>query len=117
MECYAVRGTNVSGFVNLEIEDDGILSNGQEVLIVPLVSGGSGGVFDALLYTRYGSDPFRFVGFVPSESGHLMIFLNEGRLVVETPIYKRDDAQCCPSGHKWKAYTLNGTRMRLLEEW
>lgn len=115
--CYRVKGTDIDGYVNPGIEDDGYLSNGQEVLIVPLVSGGSGGIFDSLLYTRTGSVPFRFVGYVPSESGHLLIYINGGQLIVQTPTYKPDDPQCCPSGHEWKAYTLDGIHMRQVTAW
>ena|SRR5215469_13044808 len=117
LKCYSVRGTTVQGFVNETIEDDGFLANGQEVLIVPLVSGGSGGVFNTLLYTRSGHDPYRFVGYVPSKDGHLDVYLDEGRLIVVTPVYKDSDAQCCPSSRSVKAYTLDGIKLKLLESW
>lgn len=114
LACYAVRGTSVGGFINPASEDDGFLANDREVLVIPLISGGSGGVFDALLYTRSGTGAFRFVGYVPSPQGHLLIYLNGGRIIVRTPIYKSGDAECCPSSEHWKIYTLNGIRLVLL---
>ena len=116
MRCYQVRGASVSGFVDPEMVDDGFLGNGQEVLIVPLTSGGSGGVFDVLLYTRRGTEPFAFVGYLPSD-GHLAVYLNFGFLVEKTPIYKANDPQCCPSGHRYKQETLDGIKLRQITTW
>jgi hypothetical protein len=116
MSCYQVRGASVSGFVDPEMVDDGFLGNGQEVLIVPLTSGGSGGVFDVLLYTRRGTEPFAFVGYLPSD-GHLSVYLNVGFIVEKTPVYKASDPQCCPSGFHYKQETLDGIKLRQIMTW
>lgn len=111
---YTVKGTSgVGGFADPSTVDDGYLSDGQEVLIVPLGSGGSGGVFTALLWTNIGG-AWKFVGSVPS-NGHLRIYVNEGKLVIVTPIYRDGDPQCCPSKYHYAISTLAGVRLKTLE--
>ena len=98
-----------------EYDDYGYLKNGQDLLIVPLGSGGSGGVFYALLFTGVTSSRPRFVGYVPSTGGHLDAHIAEGRLVVSTPNYGPGDPNCCPSGHTVTTYALNGITLAKIE--
>lgn len=106
-----VRGTQAAGYVVPRLVERGRLRNGQEVLIVPLPSGGSGGVFYALLYTRLGS-ALRFVGYIPARSGHLQLSIRNGELVATTPVYGAMDPNCCPSRHRSEFYTLRGLHLQ-----
>lgn len=115
LPCVGVKGTHVYGYINRSIVDNGTLSNGQEVLVVPIVSGGSGGVFDTLLYTEFAGKT-RFVGYIPSVSGHLDVHVSEGRLLVVTPVYGQGDAQCCPHAHHTVEYTLRGVRLVMISD-
>ena len=112
-EFVRVAGTDVSGWI-ADTVGHGFLANDQEVMIVPLVSGGSGGVFTTLLFTRLGGR-VQFVGIIPSPSGHLDVSLSEGRLLVRTPVYKAGDANCCPSAIHYERDTLRGTKLVKLE--
>ncbi len=106
-----VRGANVGGFVIPASIDDGFLATGQEVLIVPLNSGGSGGVFTTLLWTKQ-SGVWKFVGYIPSTNGHLSVYIEAGQLNVVVPVYGTGEPNCCPSKHRYTTYTLNGIRMK-----
>jgi hypothetical protein len=112
---YQVAGAQLGGFVSPEFVDDGFLANGQEVLIVPLVSGGSGGVFTTLLWTRTGGGAWKFVGPLQSGAGHLAVYIVSGKLNVITPIYVGNDPNCCPSNHHHEIDTIEGTKLRVLE--
>jgi hypothetical protein len=109
---YEVKGTQASGFAIPALIDDGFLTNGQEVLIVPLDSGGSGGVFATLLYTRALGKPWQYVGYVPSPNGHLNVHIEQGTLVSITPIYASGDPNCCPSKQHHVRYSLVGTKLK-----
>jgi hypothetical protein len=109
---YVVRGTQASGFAIPSLVDDGYLTNGQEVLIVPLDSGGSGGVFATLLYTRVLGKTWQYVGYLPSQNGHLNVHIEQGTLVAVTPIYASGDPNCCPSKQHHVRYSLVGTKLK-----
>jgi hypothetical protein len=111
---YKVIGTDVRGYINPDIDDYGFLKNGQDLLIVPFASGGSGGVFDALLFTGVKTDKPRFIGYVPSPNGHLEIGISEGRLIVSTPNYGPGDSSCCPSSRDIITYAIDGITMTKL---
>jgi len=111
-----VRGAQSGGFVLPEIAQRGYLANDQEVMIVPLPSGGSGGVFTTLLFTTY-QGRRQFVGYVPSRGGHLSIMLEEGNLLIRTPIYGPGDPNCCPSTLHYERATLKGIKLVTLEQW
>lgn len=113
---YQVAGAQLGGFVSPEFVDDGFLANGQEVLIVPLLSGGSGGVFTTLLWTRAGAGAWKFAGPLQSGAGHLAVYIVGGKINVVTPIYKGNDPNCCPSNHHREIVTLQGTKLRVLEQ-
>jgi hypothetical protein len=112
---YAIEGTDVQGYLDEDLLDYGYLANGEDVLIVPLESGGSGGVFDTLLFTSLGSAP-RFVGYLPSASGHLDVHIAQGRLIARTPVYRTNDPNCCPSAHHVTSYTLENGQLKKVEE-
>jgi hypothetical protein len=112
---YKLRGTDAQGYVAYDTLDYGYLANGSDVLIVPLESGGSGGVFSTLLFTAARSRP-AFVGVLSSPAGHLDVHLQTGKIVVRTPIYGVNDPNCCPSAHKLVRYTLVGGKLKKLDE-
>ena len=112
-----LRGSDVRGWVVPSLALDGALVNGQEVMVLPLVSGGSGGVFTALLFTKLGGKA-RFVGYVPSPNGHLDIALDDGMLLIRTPIYgPGSGGNCCPSDFHFERATLRGIRLVTLAAW
>ena len=82
--CVAVGKEQYRGFLFSKSLDYGNLDNGQDLLIVPLGSGGSGGVFADMLFTSVMTKPY-FIGVVPSETAHLSVYISGGRIVVETP--------------------------------
>jgi hypothetical protein len=113
---YVVDGSDAQGFLDPTIFDYGYLANGTDVLIMPMVSGGSGGVFYTLLFTSIATKP-AFIGYVPSMSGHLDVYINQGRLLVETPVFKGKDFNCCPSGHHVVVYTVVGTTLKKIDQY
>jgi hypothetical protein len=112
---YRLKGTDVSGFVIPNIVGDGYLSNRQEVLVVPLDSGGSGGVFHVLLWTRVAGAAWHFAGQIASPDGRLGVSIDNGDLVAVIPVYAPNDADCCPSSLRRVRYTLDGTALRQIQ--
>jgi|GEM_PF-5024876 len=112
---YTVKGTDAGGFVLVDSVDDGYLANGQEVLIVPLDSGGSAGVFTTLLWTKRGG-LWRFVGHLSSVRGHLDVHIQQGALNAIAPLYGTNDPNCCPSKHNRTIYTLSGTQLKKIHQ-
>ena len=112
----SVVGANVEGSIDPAEALKGYLKNNQQVMIAPIESGGSGAVFDALLFTRFGGRT-RFVGIIPSPNGHLDVAFANGAIVVRTPIYKAGDANCCPSAFHWERDTLRGVKLIKLKEY
>lgn len=113
-EWVHVTGTEVSGWIDPTAVDHGFLANDQEVMLVPIQSGGSGAVFQTLLFTRTGGR-LQFVGIIPSRIGHLNVALSGGEILVRTPIYKPKDANCCPSGFHYERDTLRGITLVKLD--
>ena len=111
-----VVGANVEGSIDPAEARKGYLKNNQEVMIAPIESGGTGAVFDALLFTRVAGRT-QFVGIIPSPNGHLDVALAGGVIVVRTPIDKAGDANCCPSGFHWERDTLRGVKLIKLKEY
>ena len=99
----------------LETLSYGFLHDGQDLLIVPLGSGGSGGVFVDLLFTSVMSKPY-FIGVVPSEPGHLQVSIADGQILVETPVYKATDPNCCPSAKHFIRYNLKRHALVKIDE-
>ncbi len=112
----SVAGTDVEGSIDPAEARRGFLKNNQEVMVVPVDSGGTGAVFAALLFTRFGNRP-QFVGIIPSPNGHLHVAISGGVIVVRLPIYKTGDPNCCPSGFHWERDTLHGLRLVKLKEY
>ncbi len=113
----SVNGVEGStGWVDPNLVTDGFLADGQRVMIVPIDSGGSGGVFTALLFAQIGGRT-RFLGTLPSPAGHLGASLEAGRIVIRTPVYGASDPNCCPSALHYERATLHGTRLVTEDRW
>jgi hypothetical protein len=112
----SVAGTEVEGSIDPAEARRGFLSNNQEVMVVPVDSGGTGAVFGALLFTRLAGRA-QFVGIIPSPNGHLHVAISGGVIVVRLPIYKTGDPNCCPSGFHWERDTLHGGKLIKLKEY
>lgn len=110
-----VRGTKQEGYLLTESATHGFLENGQEVVAVPIGSGGTMGVNAALVFTRV-NGARRFVGYLPGPSGHLEVAIREGRLEQSTPLYEEGDPNCCASQHRIETFTLRGIRLIKLSE-
>ncbi len=113
MRFYTVKGTEANGFVSTDSNDYGFLKNGEDLLVVPLVSGGSGGVFTTLLFTSIHQHP-KFIGIIPSPNGHLEVSITEGLIDVRTPNYDNGAPNCCPSSRTDTIYELDGTKLKKL---
>jgi hypothetical protein len=112
----SVVGANVEGSIDPAEARRGFLKNNQEVMLVPIDSGGTGAVFDTLVFTRLGRRT-QFVGIIPSPNGHLHVAVEDGVIVVRVPIYKSGDPNCCPSGFHWERDTLHGLKLVKLKEY
>lgn len=107
---YNVRGRSLGGFVADAEVDYGYASNGADLLIVPLESGGSGGVFTTLVFTSIRRHP-RLVGTIASPGGHLSVFIRRGEVTAQSPVYGPDDPNCCPSALSYAQYAFDGLRL------
>jgi hypothetical protein len=108
------KGADAVGYLDTTIVDYGYTRDGLGVLIVPLPSGGSGGVFTTLLFTGTGRVP-HYVGKLDSQ-GHLDVFLDQGLINARVPVYGPNDPQCCPSGHKNTRYRIEGTKLIKIDD-
>ena len=109
---HAREGT-IGGFLDTGVARRGKLSDGTKVLILPLDSGGSGGVFTTIVFAqRVGGAPW-FSGYVTS-GGHLGVVVNKGRIVATMPDYGPKDPNCCPSHYYRETYTLRNGKLALL---
>jgi hypothetical protein len=108
-------GGDAVGYLDESAVDQGLTREGTEILIVPLPSGGSGGVFTTLIFANPRTRRPNLVGKLDS-TGHLGVFLSTGRINAVTPIYGPNDPQCCPSGQKTVRYRLAGAKLVKIDE-
>ena len=105
----AIRGNRFGGgFIEPTIH--GTLKNGQEVAIIPLLSGGSMGVADALVFTKLGGKR-KFVGDLPTPGGHLLITVSDGMIQTSVAMHEMGDSTATPSKRYITKYTLDGIRL------
>jgi len=102
------------GYLDPAIVDYGYQRDNQDVLIVPLPSGGSGGVFTTLIFTHVRTKP-AYAGKIES-NGHLDVYLAQGLINARTPVYGPHDPQAFPSGHKTVRYRVRGTTLVKVDE-
>ncbi len=93
------------GYLDAAALDYGFQVDSTDVLIVPLISGGSGGVFTTLIFTTTHRTP-TYVGKIDS-AGHLDVHLSQGVINAVTPTYGPHDPQAFPSGHRTVRYAVS----------
>jgi hypothetical protein len=96
----------------------GRMADGRWVGIVPLDSGGPSGIKYTLMWV-WTEGRAQFIGEVPAENsglGHLEMSVVDGVILLQWPLYKTGDARCCPSLLRKKRLTLDGIRLRPLND-
>jgi len=112
---HSPEGTN-GGYIAAEYAQHGTLSDGLQVLALPLNSGGSGGVFTQLIFAAHSARAPHYVGYL-SSGGHLGVHVVHGALVAEYPDYAENDAQCCPSHYLHQKYAIVDGKLHLVSTW
>jgi hypothetical protein len=97
------------GYLDAAALDYGYQIDKTDVLIVPLVSGGSGGVFTTLIFSTISRQP-SYVGKIDSH-GHLDVHLSHGVIDAVTPTYGPNDPQARPSGHHTDRYAVHAGKL------
>ncbi len=111
-----VTGSPARGFIAGDAVDRGFLRTDQELVIVPLDSGGSAGIAWALLFTRLNGQR-RFIGYIPGTGGQLRTFIEAGVLHTVMPVYRDTDPNCCPSRHRYQTYALHGITLTTVDDY
>jgi hypothetical protein len=110
----SVKGDgNALGYLDATTLDYGYQIDRQDVLIVPLISGGSGGVFTTLIFTTVDRMPV-YAGRIDS-TGHLSVYLSQGLINAVTPTYGPHDPQARPSGHHTVRYAIHAHHLVKLD--
>lgn len=110
------EGESVGGFLLADRAQGGSLAGGAQVFIVPLDSGGSGGIFTQIVFAQAGGHPFAYAGEIGS-GGHLDVRAHGGSIVATMPYYGANDPNCCPSQRIVATYTVrNGHLVKLSEK-
>jgi hypothetical protein len=94
------------------------MADGRWVGAVPLDSGGSSGIGYALVWV-WTDGRAQFVGELPAENngyGHLSMVVQNGEIHVTWPAYAASDHSCCPTLVRTKRLTLDGIRLRVLDD-
>ena len=104
---------NSLGYLDATTIDYGYQMDKADVLIVPLISGGSGGVFTTLIFTTVNRAP-SYVGKIDSQ-GHLDVHLSGGVINAVTPIYGPHDPQSSPAGHHTVRYAVHAGKLVKLD--
>jgi hypothetical protein len=111
----AIHGTDVRGIVDRDDVVDGVLGNGQRIVVVPLYSSyGRAAIYDELLWSSL-RGRMRFVGYIPSTFGWLSAYLDrDKRLVVRTELFDHYHYDEGKDSFLQERYTLDGLRLRRL---
>ncbi len=110
-----IKGQDFAGGKPLaDFASIGRLSDGTQVMAVPLESGGSGGVFSQLVFAQGIEDarPY-FVGYI-SSGGHLAVNVTYHGIVAIFPDYGPNDPNCCPRKYATQTYTVVQKKLRRL---
>jgi hypothetical protein len=102
------------GYLDAAALDYGYQVDKTDILIVPLISGGSGGVFTTLIFTTVRRTP-AYIGKIDSE-GHLDVHLSQGVINAVTPTYGPNDPQARPSGHHIVRYAVHAGKLVKIDE-
>jgi hypothetical protein len=106
----------VGGFPDANFASIGRLSDGTQVMAVPLFSGGSGGVFTQLIFVQAtdGTTPF-LAGYIAS-GGHLAVNITYHGIVAISPVYGPNEPNCCPSKYETRTYMLKGRTLQQISD-
>jgi hypothetical protein len=103
------------GYLDASMLDYGYQIDRTDVLMVPLVSGGSGGVFSTLIFSTKNGRPY-LAGDIDS-NGHLDVHLSQGLILAVTPTYGPHDPMARPSGHRTVRYAIHDGKLVKLDEY
>ena len=105
----------VGGYLSAEYANEGTLSNGVDAVVIPLDSGGSGGVFTQIVFARTGKAPLAYAGYMNS-GGHLGVKVSGGAIVATMADYGPNDPNCCPSKRIVQSYAVLGGKLHKTSE-
>lgn len=108
-----ITGRAAQGLVDSMLIVRGRLNNGMQVTLVPILSGGSGGIFETLLFT---GEPGieRYVATLRGvEPGHLRVSIDRGYVVERSP--QDSTANCCWKHDYVRRSTVAGGRVRVID--
>jgi hypothetical protein len=101
---------SVGGYLGVDDAHQGTLTSGYDVLAVPLDSGGSGGVFNQIVFARRGHGSFAYAGHIDS-AGHVDVEVKNGKIVATLPYYAAKDPNCCPSKLIVQIYAIRNNKL------
>jgi hypothetical protein len=108
-----ITGKGAHGFADSTLIVRGQLRDGSPITIVPIISGGSGGIFEALLFTGPPGAEHYVATLRGVEPGHLRVTVERGYLVERSP--QDSTANCCWKHDYVRRSTVVGDRVRVLD--
>jgi hypothetical protein len=106
----------LGGNIDYEAASMGRLSDGTQVMVIPLESGGSGGVFTQIVFVQPFGEAAKYAGAIPSGAGHLAVNVTFHGIVAIQPLYGPNDKNCCPTRFLTRTYTIQAHRLHLVSE-
>ncbi|MGB8797748.1 MAG: hypothetical protein WCC70_09375 [Candidatus Aquilonibacter sp.] len=103
----------VGGYVDADSASIGLVAGATQVMSVPLVSGGSGGIFTQILFARDVQDATPYYLGAISSGGHLEVNITYHGVVAIYPDYAAGDPNCCPSKYSSDTYTIVDRKLKL----
>ena len=107
IDLKALRGG--PGLVDLSGASMGVLTHGEQVLIIPVRSVKNDAMLKTLVITQDKGRPV-LAGTIEPDKGQLKVFELGGALYAVTPVFA-NDADCCASAHRTVLYTLVDNRL------
>ncbi len=106
MEVLAANEENAGAGIN-QIECADVTGDGVREAVFTVLSGGTAGPTQFGVITSKG-------GLLLLEDGYKVAVdvVNERRFDVQQPIYKKSDANCCPSAFRFTKYVWDGERFK-----
>ena len=104
-----VDGAAARGLIDSTWITQGCLSDGRHVAIVPVISDGSGGVFETLLFVGPDDAPHYVATLRGVSPGHLRVSVENGYIVERSP--QDSWANCCWNHESVRRSRLVGNRV------
>ncbi|MDQ6941908.1 MAG: hypothetical protein M3169_05240 [Candidatus Eremiobacteraeota bacterium] len=108
-----ITGKGAHGFADSALIVRGPLRDGRPVTIVPIISGGSNRIAEALLFTGRPGFEHYVATLRGVEPGHLRVSIERGYVVERSP--QDLGANCCWKHDYVRRSTVAGGRVRVLE--